>query len=426
MPVYVYKDKTRDNEIDEPIAKIHLRYDAKQHDLLEALPEILRKQHGYFSIAKRPLWFETEDTTVLTAACDTRYVRSKFVEIPLRLTFSTGKPYAIIYDRSKIDTTFDYSKFEETFERQCSSSTLKVKSSISTEQTYRIGDLSFSVTAGSNNKTVSIKIKYINFTNFEWYGLPGCLCLFKTTYKSRTRLKEPPIVSYLNEPNVRLYTLALPSPYWFTYDTRQKRLPMVAGIHAFFRHVDVIPAFLSLPADMFIATMIERPLTSRDNPVPCRYLELRKHDVDNFPVIAYHGTRIDVVQSILMDGLVVPGTLVAKGIRVKPPVTHIPLYIKANNISNFAAAIFVSPSIYYSSDAIYATSFEYEGKRFLPVLECGIKAGSYTTHKSTLPNYTAHPTDDINVIEWRIKDPMNLEINAILFIIKEFDQRKRT
>jgi hypothetical protein len=126
-----------------------------------------------------------------------------------------------------------------------------------------------------------------------------------------------------------------------------------------------------------------------------------------------------------MDGLVLPGTLVANGIRVTPPANHLPLYTNANNISNFTGAIFVSPSIYYSSDPVYATSFQYEGKRLLPVLECSVKTGSYTTHMSTLPNYIPHPTDDINVIEWRINDPIKLEINAVLFIIKEFDQREK-
>jgi ankyrin repeat protein len=426
MPVYVYTDKLNGNDKDEPIVKTHLRYDAKQNDLMEALPATLRNQNGYFAIAKRPLWFETDDTTVLTAVCSARYVRSIFVEIPLRLTFSTGNPEVNENDRSKIDFSSDYSTLEKTFEKQMRSLTIDLKPSLSIEQTYHIGDLSFLFAAGSNNKDVSINIKYINLSNSRYDNLPGCLCLFKITYETRPRLKEPPIVSFQKEPNVRLYTLASPTPYWFAYDTRQKRLPMVEGIHAFFYQVDVIPALLSLPADMFIAMTIEQPLVSRDHPISCKYLELRKRNVTSFPLIAYHGTRIDVVHSILMDGLVVPGTLVASGARVTPPANHFPLYANIYDISNFASAIFVSPSIYYSSDPVYSTSFEYEGKRLLTVLECSIKTGSYTTHKSTVPNYIAHPTDDINAIEWRINDPNSIEITGILFIIKEFHQRKKT
>lgn len=426
MPVYVYLGKTNWDRQDEPIAKIHLGYDAKRKDLLEALPEVLRSQDGYFSIAKRPLWFETEDTTVLTAVCCARYVRSKFVEIPLRLTYSTGRASPHRYDRSKMDSKFNYSTFVQTFESLSQSSTVNVDSSTDTEQIYSIGDLSFFIAAGSSNKDVSINIRYIEYSNFNFnrYDLLGCLYLFKTTYESRTRLKEPPIVSFRNEPNIRLYTLASPSPFWFTYDTRQKRLPIVEGIHAFFRHVDIIPRFLNLPADMFLTGMTERPLITRNDPVPCKYLELRTHNATSFPLTVYHGTRFDVLPSILTDGLVAPGTIVANGTRVKPPAHHIPLYRNVDNILNFASAIFVSPSIYYSSNPIYATSFEYEGKRLLPVLECSVKAGSYTTHKGTVPRYTAHPTDDINAIEWRIDNPMDIEINAILFIIKEFDQRK--
>ena len=303
---------------------------------------------------------------------------------------------------------------------------MTIEPSTDTEETYHIADLTFSIATGPNKQDIQINIQYIKHTNSHWIDLPGCVCLFKTTYESRSRLKEPPIVSLLNEPNVRLYTLASPSQLWFTYDTRQKRLPVVEGIHAFFRHVDIIPTWLSLPADMFLAAMMERPLITRNDPVPCKYLELRKQNEDHFPIIAYHGTRIDALRSILTDGLVRPGTLVANGIRVRPPPHHIPLYISVNNIENFAAAIFVSPSFRYSSDPIYATPFEYEGKRWLPVLECSVRTGSYTTFKGTLPRYNPEPTDDMNTIEWRINDPRDIEINAIVFVIQEYDQRKRT
>ena len=427
MAVHVYLKKINRDTIEELIVKIHLRYDAKQKDLFEALPDTINREDGYFSIAKRPLWFESQDTTILTAVCRARYVRSKFIEIPLRLTFTSGKIPVQGNHRSKMESTFNYSMFIETFERLSQSSTMSVDASTSTtEQIFTIGPLQFSIAAGSNDKDVSIDIKSIDCSNFNFcqYGLPECLCLFKTTYESRRRLKEPPIVSFLNEPNVRLYTLALPSPFWFTYDTRQKRLPIIEGIHAFFRHVDIIPALLSLPADMFLTATFERPLTTRNDPVPCKYLELRPQNTNTFPLIAYHGTRIDALQSIITDGLVVPGTLVANGLRVKPPAHHIPLYIHANHVPNFANAIFLSPSIYYGSHSIYATSFEYEGKRLLPVLECSVKTDSYTTHKGTIPHYTAHPTDDVATIEWRINNPTDIEINAILFVIKEFDQRK--
>lgn len=426
LPIYIYAGKISGIDKDEPIAKIHLRYDAKENDLLEALPEAIRNQKGYFSIAKRLLSFATEDTTVLSAVCYSRYVRSKFVDIPIHLTFSTGKPYKTIYDISPIDSNFDHLAFKETFEIQSTSSTLIIKSSIDTEQTYQVGNLSFSIAAGSNNKDVFIDTKYINVSNFRWNNLPGCLCLFKVTYTSRNRLKEPPVVSFLNETNVRLYTLALPSPYWFTYDIRQKRLPIVEGIHGFFRHVDIIPSLLSLPADMFLEMMIGQPLITRNDPLPCKYLKIRERNPNSFQLTAYHGTRLDVVQSILLDGLVVPGTVVVKGMRVKPPPTHIPLYMNANNMPNFAGAIFVSPSIHYSIDPVYSTSFLYENKRLLPVIECSVKDGSYGTFRSTLPQYVPHPSDNINTIEWRTEDPNNLQITGVLFVIKESDQSEKS
>jgi hypothetical protein len=193
---------------------------------------------------------------------------------------------------------------------------------------------------------------------------------------------------------------------------------MISGMHAFMRHIDIIPGLLSLPADMFIAAALGQPLTTRNNPVPCTCIVLRERDAKTFPRIAYHGTNIKVIRSILVDGLVVPGTVVSSGIRVVPPSNH---YSRARtyfNVENFADAIFLSPSIHYSSDPTYSTTFSDDDRQMIPVLECSVKNGSYETNAGTVGRYTAQPGDDINAIEWRVKDPTNIEINAVLFITK--------
>ena len=48
MPVHVYQAKVPQNVQDEPIAKIHLRYDAKRMDLLQALPKSFQDEEGLF------------------------------------------------------------------------------------------------------------------------------------------------------------------------------------------------------------------------------------------------------------------------------------------------------------------------------------------------------------------------------------------
>jgi hypothetical protein len=169
---------------------------------------------------------------------------------------------------------------------------------------------------------------------------------------------------------------------------------------------------------MLAANTLGRPLKSRDSPVPCTCLTLRERDIRTFPNTAYHGTNIKVIQSILLDGLVVPGTVVGSGIRVCPPSNHFARDDTYFHVANFADAIFLSPSIHYSSDRTYATPFSDGDRQLIPVLECSVKSGSYDVYPSTLEKYTEQPDEDIRALEWRVKDPANIEIIAVLFITK--------
>ncbi|CAF2797082.1 unnamed protein product [Rotaria sp. Silwood2] len=149
--------------------------------------------------------------------------------------------------------------------------------------------------------------------------IPGCICLFQAELNSSTTsLVELPAVSMIDKPNALLYTLVQSSSFWFNSNTRRSLLPIISGIYAFVLHFDIIPNHLTLPADMFIAATLERPLISRDKPVPCRYLVLRKNDSNMFPHIAYHGTTISAIQSILHDRLAIPGMVTTSGKRINP------------------------------------------------------------------------------------------------------------
>jgi hypothetical protein len=210
----------------------------------------------------------------------------------------------------------------------------------------------------------------------------------------------------------------MPSPYWFSSDTRPNQLSMLDGIHVFIHHVDIIPSLLTLPPDMFLAAALGQPLKSRTNPVPCTCLSLREQDTRIFPFVAYHGTNINFVRSILLDGLVVPGTVVSCGKRINPPSNHFARETAYFGVHDFAAAIFLSPSIYYSSDPTYATTFSDGKRQLIPVLECSVKSGSYDTYPGTVGEYRNQPGDNMNALDWRVKDPANIEINAVLFITK--------
>jgi hypothetical protein len=193
---------------------------------------------------------------------------------------------------------------------------------------------------------------------------------------------------------------------------------MFGGIHAFIRHINIIPSKLTLPPDIFIAAALGQPLTSRDTPVPCKSLVLCERDTDSFPHVAYHGTNIEAVRSILADGLIIPGTVTTSGKRINPPKNHIARDETVFGVPDFAAAIFVSPSVYYSSNPTYARAFSYDGQQLIPVLECSVKSNGFSTNKCTVSTYNAHPGDDLTTIEWRVTDPTNVKVNAVLFIKK--------
>jgi hypothetical protein len=416
LTVHVFAD---DDNSQNPIAKVQLHCEATFDDLLKELPATLRQERIYFSIARRPLLFADRTTTIISAVCCARYGSTKFIDVPIRLALHKSSPSTKRKDVLRVDPSFDFCEFNKQFHSQSQTKSIELKFPLKTKATGNIGSLRFDFAAGCIDKNLKMEVRTLFSPDHRTYGLPECICLFKTDiYQSADALQEMPSISITNELNARLYTLALPSPYWFTYDTRQTRLPMIGGIHAFVRYVNIIPKLLSLPADMFLAKSLKQPLISRQNPVDCTCLQLRKHNTAVFPHIGYHGTDINVVRSILMDGLVVPGTVVSSGIRISPPAHHIPRGSAAFGVSDFADAIFLSPSVYYSSDTAYAKPFEKDDDIVQVVLECSVKNNGYSVYSCTVSTYRAHPGDDLKTIEWRVRDPTQIEINSVLFIPK--------
>jgi ankyrin repeat protein len=402
----------------EPLAKIQLHCDATYNDLIKAMPESLRKKYNSFSIARRPLVFNEDNISVLSAVCRARYGKTKFVELPLCITAHESPRY-MHSGHVTSDEVVDYNlrEFQSKFISKCKTSSINIKDQPDKTQTFTFGNLSFTFPANCVDEDVSIEVQYIFSPNYDTFHLSECVCLFQTRYCNKgDKLKEMPIVSFSNESNARLYNWIQPSPYWFTYNTKHTRLPFIGGVHAFVRHVDIIPDVLCLPPDMFIQAAINKPFTSRQNPVPCQCLKIREHNSKVFPHIAYHGTSIGVIPSILMDGLVMPSTVVSSGFRVCPPDNHIARGVSAFNIDDFSNGIFLSPSIYYCSDPAYAVTFSDGDQRLIAVLECSLKENSFGAFPCTVPGYVAHPDDNVKAIEWRLTNPAAIEIISILFI----------
>jgi ankyrin repeat protein len=413
LDIHVYED---DDDGQEPIAKIQLEMKADYNDLLAALYGVSGNQYPYFSVARRGLVFNKEDPTVISAVCQARYASSKFIDTPICLIRHKTEPkknenQQVIRQETKIDLRL--------LTRQSKKTLFTLNAPLTEKKTINIGDLRFTFSENCITKNIQFEVTSCFLPDSATFDLSGCICFFQTRiYPDTSNLVELPSVSLANEPDARLYTLATSTAYWFTSHTRTTRLPMTGGVHAFIHHVDIIPNVLSLPADMFIAAALGQSLIARDHPVPCTYLHLRDRNTNTFPLIAYHGTNINAIRSILLDSLVLPGTVVSNGKRIQPPSNHFARDKTYFGVNDFAAAIFLSPSIYYSSDPTYATPFSDGDRQLIPVLECSVKRGSYDVYPGTVGGYTAQPGDDMQALEWRVKDPASIEINGVLFITK--------
>ena len=112
-----------------------------------------------------------------------------------------------------------------------------------------------------------------------------------------------------------------------------------------------------------------------------------------------------------------PGTKLENGLEIKPLENHINRYVTVNNIEDWAKAIFVSPSIFYSANAAYAKVIQWCYKEWLILIEARAKIGSYVNLESTIFNneyMEGEPKDDI---EFRIEKECD---NFYLFFRKKF------
>jgi ankyrin repeat protein len=416
IDVYIYLAESKE---EEPVIKLQIDHTTVYQDLLQALPKNLWDVKYYFSIAGRPLDFNNSDKRLMSAVYCARYGTSKLLDTPLRLTLhQTPLNNAGDYF-TRENPQLEHRQVASIFGNEKKSNSFLLKFPFTNKKTFNSGDLTFTFSANCVKNDVTFEVQILHPSDVREHGLPDAICFFKTSLsnaQSSDALLVLPLVSITRQPNARLYTMAMPSSYWFSSDMRPNQLPMLGGIHAFIRHIDIIPNHLTLPLDMFIAAAHGQPLRSRSDPVPCTCLLLREQNTHTFPNRAYHGTNINAVRSILIDGLVVPGTVTSSGKRINPPPNHIARDVKALDMPDFAAAIFLSPSIHYSSHRAYAIPFSNGNQQLIPVLECSVKHGSYDTARSTVREYVTHPGDDPTTIEWRVKDPANVEINAVLFI----------
>ena len=117
---------------------------------------------------------------------------------------------------------------------------------------------------------------------------------------------------------------------------------------------------------------------------------------------SWHGTSFDNLRSIFTHGLVPSGQKVG-GRTIKPPSGHIPLGTKCFGKANWAAAIFVSPSILYASHECYASRIMSNRLQWCVIIRARVRPGSYSEHNPTALVEKDLLPGEPDISEYRVK-----------------------
>ena len=120
------------------------------------------------------------------------------------------------------------------------------------------------------------------------------------------------------------------------------------------------------------------------------------------------------------------------GHTINPLPGHISLDATVAGIKNWAKAIFVSPSLFYASDVVYAERIISRKRSWAVLVEGRLKPNTFTAHNSTVLNYNNVPgepkqveyrveqdNDDDDLI-YRISSEKNIIITSISFVSVNF------
>ena len=145
----------------------------------------------------------------------------------------------------------------------------------------------------------------------------------------------------------------------------------------------------------------------------------------------WHGTKFRFLESIVKNGLKPSGTKLNDGTIINPLPGHIKTDVTVAGIKNWAKAIFVSPSLFYASDVVYAERIISNNQTWAVLVEGRIKPGTFSKHNSTVLNYNNIPGEPTQVeyrveqksdddLIYRIASEQNIIVTSISFILIHF------
>ena len=132
---------------------------------------------------------------------------------------------------------------------------------------------------------------------------------------------------------------------------------------------------------------------------------------------AWHGTRYRHLESIMNNGLLPAGTS-----GINPEEGHFELNQEYLGIPNWAAAIFLSPCLFYSSHEAYSERVISESNEWCVLLKAYCKPGSYKSYRPTVLNFESTfpdpemrvPVDDLLVL--RVESERNVVVYSLMFV----------
>ena len=129
--------------------------------------------------------------------------------------------------------------------------------------------------------------------------------------------------------------------------------------------------------------------------------------------VGYHGTKVRKVKSIISHHRIMfPGDILDDG--TKLPIAHNNCFYQYFK----GPIIYVSPSIKYASQELYAETYNFNGKKVKVAFQCRVKPGSFKKFRETLGFIRREITVDENFpnteIEWAIDDREAVVPNGLL------------
>ena len=129
--------------------------------------------------------------------------------------------------------------------------------------------------------------------------------------------------------------------------------------------------------------------------------------------VGYHGTKVRNVKSIISHHRIMfPGDILDDG--TKLPIAHNNCFYEYFK----GPIIYVSPSIKYASQELYAETYNFNGKKVKVAFQCRVKPGSFKKFRETLGFIRREITVDENFpnteIEWAIDDREAVVPNGLL------------